>query len=96
MNIFEKFFSVFAIIFSITLITTLLTRPELRELNYLVPLCSVGFLFNVGLMSIVLLDIFRRPFSNVNTKYLWLALVLFIWPSIIYYVPKYGFKPRFT
>lgn len=94
MNIFEKTYSIFAIIFAGILIVCLALFQELRELNYLLAVCSVGFAVNIGLMFIVLRDIFLRPFGNQNIKYLWLVLVLLIWPTIIYYLPKYGFRPR--
>ncbi|WP_092220532.1 hypothetical protein [Desulforhopalus singaporensis] len=94
MNVFEKIYSVFAICFAAILILALAVYPELRYANRLITLCSVGFVINVGLMFIVLRDIFYRPFSPISRKYLWLTLVLLIWPTIIYYLPRYGFKPR--
>lgn len=94
MNLFEKTYSILAIIFAILLIILLIVMPELRYIDKLLPLCTLGFAVNTALMFIVLRDIFYRPFRDIGTKYLWLALVLLIWPSILYYLPRYGFRPR--
>lgn len=94
MNVFEKIYSVTAVVFAGVLLICLVLFPALRELNALLAICSIGFIINIGLMFIVLRDIFLRPFSNQNKKYIWLALVLLFWPTIIYYLPRYGFHPR--
>lgn len=94
MNALEKTYSIFAVLFAAGLIVCLILFQELRELNSLLAICSVGFVINIGLMFIVLRDIFLRPFSDPNKKYIWLALVLLFWPAIIYYLPQYGFHPR--
>ena len=94
MNIFEKAFALFAVAFAIGLITALLLVPGLRQMDFLIPACSLGFIINIGLMFIVLRDIFLRHFPDQNAKYLWLAMILFVWPSVIFYLLRYGLKPR--
>jgi hypothetical protein len=94
MNIFEKIFSLFAITFAAGLIAVLIYFPQLRHLNYLIPISLLGLVINIGLIFVVLRDIFSRQFSDQARKYFWIALVLIFWPSILFYLPKYGFRPR--
>jgi hypothetical protein len=94
MNKWEKTGSILAIAFAFCLIALLLSFPELRELNRLLPICALGMAVNVGLMFLVLRDIFLRQFSNPNTRFVWLVLILFVWPSAMYYLFRYGFRPR--
>lgn len=94
MNYFEKFYSVFAIFFAAGLVISLILFPELRLMNRLLPISLLGFSINIGLMFIVLRDIFHRRFDSQSKKYFWLAIVLLFWPSVIYYLPRYGFQPR--
>jgi hypothetical protein len=94
MNIFEKIFSLLAILFAAGLIISLIYFPQLRQLHLLIPICLLGFIINVVLMFIVLRDIFSRRFSDQGRKYVWIALVLLLWPSILFYLYRYGFRPR--
>jgi hypothetical protein len=94
MNIFEKVSSLLAIIFASCLIIGLIYFPQLRQLHLLIPICLLGLVINVLLMFIVLRDIFSRNFSDQGKKYLWIALVLLLWPSILFYLYRYGFRPR--
>ncbi len=94
MNYLEKVYSIAAILFAAGLITSLLIFPQLRLINRLIPICLLGFIVNIGLMFIVLRDIFIRCFDEQNKKYLWVVLVLLFWPSVLYYLPRYGFHPR--
>ena len=94
MNTFEKIFSVFSIIFAIALITMFSVYPETRQFKLLLPLSLLGVSINIGLMFVVLRDIFFRSFAKPTSKYLWIALILLFWPAVIYYLPKHGFKPR--
>lgn len=94
MNLFEKLYAVIAVIFAVILILSLILFPNLRQINYLLPISFIGFTLNVGLMFIVLRDIFLRTFESQTTKFLWMAAVLIIWPSIVYYLFQYGMKPR--
>ncbi|MBU1566007.1 MAG: hypothetical protein KJ630_10305 [Proteobacteria bacterium] len=94
MNIFEKAYSLLAIVFAVGLITIIILYPEFRRLERLILTSLIGFAVNIGLMFIVLKDIFMRRFNRQGTKYLWLAMVLLVWPSIIYYLFQYGFKSR--
>ncbi|MGB3212762.1 MAG: hypothetical protein WBB19_18830 [Desulforhopalus sp.] len=94
MNTLEKIFSVLAITFAVGLTASLIYFPQLRLLNRLIPICLVGFIINIGLLFIILRDIFSRQFSDHNKRYVWMALVLFFWPSILFYLPMHGFRPR--
>jgi hypothetical protein len=94
MNFFEKIYSLFAIIFAAVLMASLVYFPQLRHLNYLIPISLLGFFVNIGLIFVVLRDIFGRQFSDQGRKYFWVALVLIFWPSILFYLPKHGFRPR--
>ncbi len=94
MNIFERLFSSLAIIFAMGLIISLVYFPELRQLHRLIPICLLGLVVNMVLMFIVLRDIATRQFHDQRKKYFWMALVLIFWPSILIYLPRYGFRPR--
>ncbi len=94
MTTLEKLYSLFAIIFAIALITALITFPQLRGLSTIIPLVTLGLFVNIGLLFVVLKDIFFRSFSPSYRRYIWIALVLVIWPSILYYLARYGFKKR--
>lgn len=94
MNIFEKIYSLLAIIFAAIIINSLIYFPQLHQLNRLIPICLLGFVINIGLMFIVLRDIYSRQFRNQTRRYFWMALVLLFWPSILLYLPMYGFRPR--
>jgi hypothetical protein len=84
----------FAIIFAAGLTGTLIYYPQLRQFNYLIPISLLGLFVNIGLIFVVLRDIFARQFGDQGRKYFWVALVLIFWPSILYYLPRHGFRPR--
>jgi hypothetical protein len=90
----EKFYSVFAILFIIALISVLILFPEYRQLMVLLPITLVGLLVNVIFMFIVLRDIFLRSFSSSGQKILWVVLILVFWPAVLIYLPLFGFKAR--
>lgn len=94
MNIFEKVYSILAVLFAAGLLSILVAVPELRQFNQLLMACLLGLLVNIGLMFIVLRDIFLRRFADQNRRFFWLVMVLLIWPSIIYYLLRHGFRPR--
>lgn len=94
MNNFEKIYSVLAVAFALCLVAGIILLPEVRQLNVLLPLSFVGLVVNFGLLFLVLRDIFSRRFGDKNARLYWLGLVLIFWPSIIYYLLRYGFKPR--
>ena len=94
MTIPEKIFSVFAVCFAIGLLTALTIYPEIRELRVLLPLSLAGVTINIGLMFVVLRDIVCRSFKHPMAKYIWIAVILFFWPAVLYYLPKHGFKSR--
>ncbi len=94
MNIFEKIYSLLAIFFAVALLSSIMLFPELRQFNHLLYASLVGMAVNIGLMVIVLRDIFLRRFDRERQRYLWIALVLAIWPAVIYYLLRHGFTPR--
>jgi hypothetical protein len=94
MNNFEKTYSVLAVAFALCLVTGIILFPELRRLNFLLPMSFLGLAVNIGLLFLVLRDIFLRRFSNKSARFYWLGLVLIFWPSIIYYLLHHGFRPR--
>lgn len=83
-----------AVVFALGLVSMLLLFPELRQLDRLLAICLLGMVVNSGLLVIVLRDIFLRRFNNPNMRFIWIAVVLFIWPSILYYLLRHGFRPR--
>lgn len=94
MNNFEKAYSIFAIIFGITLVSVLIFMPEMRQLKILLPASGVGLFVNVMLMFIVFRDIFSRQFSGKRNRFFWTAVLLIFWPAIIIYLPMHGFRKR--
>ncbi len=96
MSFLEKIFSICAVLFAFGLVSALVMFPETRQLKTLLPLSLAGMLVNIALMFIVLRDIFLRHFSSSSQKYIWVFATLFFWPSILYYLPRHGFKKRHT
>lgn len=94
MNTFEKLYSVFAVVSAFCLILCLFIYPELRQLNRLLIVSTLGFFINIGLMFIVLRDIFARNFKSQMIKFSWVAIILIFWPAVLFYLPTYGFKTR--
>ena len=90
----EKFYSIFAILFIIALISVLILFPEYRQLKFLLPITLVGLIVNIIFMFIVLRDIFLRSFSSSGQKILWVVLILVFWPAVLIYLPLFGFKAR--
>ncbi len=94
MTLLEKFYSVFAVLFVFGLITVFYLYPETRHFKTLLPVSLVGVAINIGLMFIVLRDVILRKFPNQSIRYVWIGIILICWPTILYYLPKYGFKKR--
>ena len=65
MNIFEKTYSLLAILFEIGLVSFFLLRPEYQRLSLLLPASLVGLLINTILIFVIFHDIYpkdlRRP-----------------------------------
>lgn len=94
MNTIEKAYSVFAIIFAITLISVLVIIPEMRQMHILLTASGIGLFVNVILMFIVFRDIFYRPALTKGAKACWTVGLLIFWPAILVYIPVYGFRKR--
>jgi hypothetical protein len=96
MGIGEKFYSLLAILFAIMLVTVLILYPEFRQLKILLPLSLFGLMINIIFMFIVLRDIFLRDSLTSIQKILWIIAILIFWPTVLIYLPRYGFKTRKT
>lgn len=94
MTIKEKLYSIFAVLFVIAFFIILALFPKTRQLTILLPITMVGLMVNIIFMFIVLRDILLRQFESTGQKILWVVLILFFWPSVLVYLPKFGFRPR--
>lgn len=94
MSTLEKIYSAFAVIMAIAFFTVISLVPQTRELSNLLILTAVAFAINIGLMFVVFKDIYFRKFANPTSKYIWFALILFLWPTVLIYLPLYGFRTR--
>ncbi len=92
----EKLYSIFAVLFVIALFLILASSPASRQLKVLLPITFVGLIVNIIFMFIVLRDAFLREFKTTGQKFLWVILILFFWPAVLIYLPRYGFKSRKT
>jgi hypothetical protein len=93
-NIWEKLYSIFVLALLTALVALFILAPQYRTLETLIPLSLLGLLANIIFMYIIFKDIYMRSFSTQNQKYIWFALILFIWPTVIFYLPRHGFKKR--
>lgn len=94
MNNLEKIYSVFAVITVVAFFILISLVPQARELSILLFLTAIAFAVNIGLLFIVFKDIYFRKFANPTSKYIWFALILFLWPTVLIYLPLYGFRAR--
>ncbi len=92
MTTFEKFYSVFSIIFAFFLLTVLIVLPESRQLKPLLLLSSLGLLINIGFIFIILKHIMLTAAFPQKDKILWVILILLFWPAAIVYLVKHGFR----
>lgn len=94
MNTWEKIYSIFTLIFLAALVLCFFLFPQHRTLEVLIPMSLLGLIVNILFMCIIFRDIHIRPFPSQNQRYIWFALILFLWPSVLVYLPRYGFKQR--
>jgi hypothetical protein len=94
MNSREKIISIAALVILVGVPAMLLIVPKLHTLPVLLPLSIVIFIANAALLFVVFKDIFSRPFPSQTRRYLWVALVFFLPPTILIYLPMHGFKAR--
>lgn len=94
MSFLEKSYAIFAIAFALFLAGLFMLVPETRAFSILLPLSFGGLLVNVGLMFVVLKDIFTRPSLERKGKIAWTAILLLCWPAIPIYLVLHGFTPR--
>ena len=80
MNIFEKFFSIFALVFLTTIGIAITVFPETRAVTVLIPLALLGVVVNAGLLFIVFKDILTRSFANPGSKMVWGLLIFSVFP----------------
>jgi branched-subunit amino acid ABC-type transport system permease component len=58
------------------------------------PFHFFGMAIGIVMYVIVIRDIYKRTFPNPNSKVTWTLLVILLWPSILVYLYKHGFRPR--
>lgn len=61
---------------------------------YVLPFHFLGMFLGIPLLVIVFRDLYKRDFPNPNTKVTWAILMLLLWPSILVYLYRHGFRPR--
>ncbi len=94
MSTAEKLYSIFGVLFGIGLIILLSMVPGTRELKFLLPLSFIGLLVNIGLIFVVLKDLFIRDSVDKTKKIIWTMVILVCWPAIVVYLFVHGFKPH--
>ena len=92
MSITEKLYSIFGVIFGIGLVLLIYLVPATRELAVLLPLSFIGLLVNIGLIFVVLKDLFTREGVDKNRKIIWTMAMLICWPTIVVYLFAHGFE----
>lgn len=60
----------------------------------IIPFHFLGMALGLGLIIVVVRDVFKRNFSNPNSKIFWTLAIIMFWPSALLYLPMYGFKTR--
>lgn len=96
MSTYEKAYCLFAIIFAFGIAILLIAVPESRAAGVLLPVSFCGLLVNVGLMFVVLKDIFTRDALDRTRKLVWTGVLLICWPAIFVYLPLHGFHKKTT
>jgi len=94
MSRFEKIFSLFSLLYFITMAGVLFAIPAARTLQLFLPLAFVGVTLNVGLLFIVFRDIFSRTFYPESRRYLWVFIIFLFLPAVVIYLPMHGFRPK--
>lgn len=94
MSTFEKIYCLFAIGFAFGVAALFTMIPESRSASILLPVSFIGLLVNVGLMFVVLKDIFTRTQLERTKKYIWTGALLLCWPAILVYLPLHGFRKK--
>ena len=89
----DKFYSIFALFFLISLIAILIHFPEYRQLRFLLPMTLAGLIVNIVFMFILLKDAFSRTFKRPEMKIVWVIAILFLVPVLLY-LPLVGFRDR--
>lgn len=98
MNWAEKSFVVFywayMLIYVCAVAALAVTGAIDRLFLVIMPFHFFGMFLGVPLLIVVFRDIYKRDFPNPNTKVTWTILILLLWPSILVYLYKHGFRPR--
>ncbi len=99
MGKFEKSYVIFSLLyivgysfFFLKVMANSITSPE--DFQNILPFHFLGMALSLGFIVVVIRDIVKRTFKNPNSKILWSLLVVFFWPSVFIYLPKYAFKSR--
>jgi hypothetical protein len=96
MNRYEKGFVVFYFLYILIYVPCFILFVSFRPNDFLwiLPFHFFGMAIGVAMLVIVFRDLYKRDFPNPNSKLTWAILMLMLWPSILVYLYKYGFRPR--
>jgi len=95
MNRGEKAFLLFCAAYVLAYLPCLfLFAPNPNHFWPILSLHIVCMILGVPVVIIVFRDLYKRHFSNPNTKVTWAILMVLFAPSIIVYVCQYGIHPR--
>jgi len=99
MGKFEKSYVIFSLLyiagyslFFLKAMSSSMTNPD--DFQKILPFHFLGMALSLGFIIVIVRDIVKRTFNNPNSKILWSLLVVFFWPSVFIYLPKYAFKSR--
>jgi len=96
MNKLEKSIVITALVYTVVYAFVFFNIDLMGENAFqrILPFHLLGMALSLGMLVVIIRDIYKRKFASPNSKTTWTILVLMFWPSIFIYLPKYGFKPR--
>ncbi len=91
----EKTYVVFFLVYIVVYIFFFFNSIKAPEsFEKILPFHFLGMALSLGFIIIVIRDVFKRKFSNPNSKAIWAVAIIIFWPSVFLYLPMYGFKTR--
>jgi hypothetical protein len=93
MNRFEKRFVIFYWVYILVYIPCFFALVPQYWLQ-LLPFHFLGMVMAIPMFIIVFHDLYKRHFPDPNSKVTWAILMLVLYPSILVYLYKFGFRPR--